>query len=220
MLEPLPAPLLRDGAYDRIRDVILDGTLAPDAPLRPGDLADALGLSLTPVREALARLRDEGLVQTRPRSGTRVAPLDLDGARQALAVIAAMHRLAAETAVPQLTDADLAEMAAAAERFGAAVETGDWHAAISADDDFHGVFVRVAANRPLQETIERNMALLRRAERLRFGTPPGRRSVTQHQRILRAARKGDVAVAADATLANWQSLGPQISASMTQDAGD
>lgn len=220
MLEPLPAPLLRDGAYDRIRDAILDGSLAPGAPLRPGDLAGALGLSVTPVREALARLRDEGLVQTRPRSGTRVAPLDLDGARQALAVIAAMHRLAAETAVPRLSDADLAEMAAAAKRFRGAVDSGDWHAAISADDDFHGVFVRVAANRPLHETIERNMALLRRAERLRFGTPPGRRSVTQHQRILRAARRGDVAGAADATLTNWQSLGPQIDASMTQDAGD
>ena len=220
MLEPLPAPLLRDGAYDRIRDAILDGSLAPGEPLRPGDLASALGLSLTPVREALARLRDDGLVQTRARSGTRVAPLDLDGARQALAVIAAMHRLAAELAVARLTDADLAEMAAAAERFGAAVETGDWHAAISADDDFHGVFVRVAANGPLRETIARNMALLRRAERLRFGTPPGRRSVTQHQRILRAARRGDAVAAADATLTNWLSLGPQIDASMSQDAGE
>ena len=220
MLEPLPSPLLRDGAYDRIRDAILDGTLAPGAPLRPGELAGALGLSLTPVREALARLRHEGLVQTRPRSGTRVTPLDLDGARQALTVIAAMHRLAAETSVPRLTDADIAELTDAAERFRAAVDTGDWHAAIDADDQFHGVFVRVAANRPLQETIERNMPLLRRAERLRFGTPPGRRSVTQHQRILRAARRSDAAAAGDATLANWQSLSDQISASMAQDQGD
>jgi DNA-binding GntR family transcriptional regulator len=220
MLEPLPAPLLRDGAYDRIRDAILEGTLAPGAPLRPGELADALGLSLTPVREALARLRHEGLVQTRPRSGTRVTPLDLDGAKQALTVIAAMHRLAAETSVPRLTEADLAELAEAAEHFRVAVDTGDWHAAIDADDRFHGVFVRVAANRPLQETIERNMPLLRRAERLRFGTPPGRRSVTQHQRILRAARRGDAAAAADATLANWQSLVEQISASIARDVGD
>ena len=220
MLEPLAAPLLRDGAYDRIRDAILDGTLAPGAPLRPGELAGALGLSLTPVREALARLRHEGLVQTRPRSGTRVTPMDLDGADQALTVIAAMHRLAAEIAVPRLTDADLAELAAAAERFRMAVDTGDWHAGIDADDDFHGVFVRVAANRPLEETIERNMPLLRRAERLRFGTPPGRRSVTLHQRILRAARRGDAAAAADATLANWESLGDQINASMAQDVGD
>lgn len=219
MLEPLPAPLLRDGAYGRILDAILDGTLVPGAPLRPGDLAGELELSLTPVREALARLRDEGLVQTRPRSGTRVTPLDLDGARQALAVIAAMHRLAAETAVPLMTDADLAEAAAAAERFKVAVDAGDWHAAIDADDDFHGVFVRVAANRPLQETIQRNMPLLRRAERLRFGTPPGRRSVTLHQRILRAARRGDATAAADATLTNWLSLDPQITASMTHDGG-
>jgi hypothetical protein len=93
-----------------------------------------------------------------------------------------------------------------AARFRAAV---DWHAAISANDDFHGVFVRVAANRALQETTERNMALLRRRERLRFGTPPGRRSVTEHQRILRSARGGDAAAAAGATLANWQSLGPR-----------
>ncbi|MDX6541428.1 MAG: hypothetical protein QOI71_3038 [Gaiellales bacterium] len=72
MFAPVESPLLRDLAYGRLRAAILSGALAPGDPLRIDEIAEQLSLSKTPVREALARLRDEGLVQTRPRSGTRV----------------------------------------------------------------------------------------------------------------------------------------------------
>ncbi len=211
-------PLLREEAYGRLRQAIMDGELAPGQQLRPDDLAEVLGLSRMPIREALARLRAEGLVETRPRSGTRVSPLRLDDASQALKVITAMHELAALEAVPRLQASHIERLAQAAEGFASALAASDYERAIVADDDFHGLFIEVAENWPLAETVERYMPILRRAEALRFGSLPGRRSITAHADILRAARKGDAAAAARATRANWESLGMQIQQSMDENA--
>jgi DNA-binding GntR family transcriptional regulator len=202
----------------RLREAILDGELAPGQPLRPDELAEELGLSRMPIREAFTRLRAEGLVETRPRSGTRVSPLRLDDAGQALTVVTAMHELAAREAVPRLKAADLERLEAAAERFATAVKASDHARAIAADDGFHGVFVEVAANRPLSETIARYMPILRRAETLRFGSLPGRRSIAAHAKIVRAARRGDGEAAARATRENWDSLASQIRQSGTEHA--
>ncbi len=73
---PLERDLLRDQAYATIRDAIVDGTLAPGERLRDQELCAWLGLSRTPVREALSRLEQDGLVETEPQRYTRVTPLD------------------------------------------------------------------------------------------------------------------------------------------------
>src|SRR4051794_28317614 len=97
---PVPEPrpgeasgrtLLRDAAYVRLRDAILDGTLAPGEQLRDAELVAWLGLSRTPIREALARLEQQGLVESAPNRWTRVAPIDRDDARDAFEVVAALH---------------------------------------------------------------------------------------------------------------------------------
>lgn len=218
MLQPVAVSLLRDEAHERLRAAILDGRLEPGARLRPDELAAELGLSRMPVREALARLSDEGLVETRPRSGSRVSPLRLDQASQALAVITAMHELAVRSAIPKLRESDLGRLEAAADAFANAVRATDHEAAIAADDQFHGVFVDVAGNRAAAETLMRYMPLLRRAEALRFGTLPGQKSVSAHNRILRAARRGDIESAVSATRANWDSLAQQIEQSTAREA--
>lgn len=216
-MEPVVTPLLRDEAYHRLRQAILEGELAPGAPLRPDELASQLELSRMPVREALARLRDQGLVEMRPRSGTRVSPLRLDDASQALVVISAMHELAVRLAVPRLEAAHLRRLEDAAASLDAAVRAGDCETAIAADDDFHGLFVEVASNRPLAETLVRYLPILRRAEALRFGTLPGRKSIAAHEEIMVAARRGEVDAAISATRDNWASLAQQIEQSMAQE---
>ena len=80
------------------------------------------------------------------------------------------------------------------------------------------MFVTAAENGPLRETIERYLPLLRRAEALRFGTLPGRRSIAAHRRILAATRRGDAEAAAQATRINWASLAEQIEQSMAGDS--
>lgn len=203
---PLERDLLRDQAYVTIRDAIVDGTLAPGERLRDQELCAWLGLSRTPVREALSRLEQDGLVETEPQRFTRVTPLDRRAARDAFPVVAALHALAAELASPRLTETDREAMRAANERFALALRDGDVDAALAADDAFHGVFVTAAANAEIPRTLERLMPRIRRLERLRFGSLSGRASVKQHAEILVAAPEDGAALVKQ----NWLSLGALI----------
>src|SRR3569833_1997881 len=119
-MEPVRRTLLRESAYEAIRDAIVRGELAPGASVRDADLAARLGLSRAPVRDALSRLADEGLVEPKPQSYTRVTPLDPADVRDAAAVVRAMHELAARPAVPLLApDAVAARRASATRRASA-----------------------------------------------------------------------------------------------------
>lgn len=203
---PFERDLLKDQAYVAIRDAIVDGTLAPEERLRDQELCAWLGLSRTPVREALSRLEQDGLVETAPQRFTRVAPLDRRAARDAFPVVAALHALAAELAVARLTDADRAAMHAANEAFARALHANEVDAALAADDAFHGVFVTASVNGEIPRALERLMPRIRRLERLRFSSLGGRASVKQHAEILSAAPE-DVA---HLVKQNWLSLGALI----------
>lgn len=210
---PLPAnvpavdrTLLRDDVYGRLRDAIIDGTLEPGEQLRDGDLATWLGVSRTPVREALLRLAQGGLVVARPGRSTVVSSLNLRALREARDVVAAMHRLAVHEAVPHLTDAHLDAMRDAARRFAAAVEAGDVEAAIAADDDLHDIPVTVAGNRAVASVLEQFTPVLRRAERLRFTAPDAQGSIGRHDELIRLCAARDAEGAAAVALGTWSSL--------------
>lgn len=201
--------LLREQAFRTLRAAIVDGTLEPGERLNDAELCAWLGVSRTPVREAVARLEQIGLVTVRPGSSTQVSPLDVRAAVEAQSVAAAMHELAAREAVPVLGDADLDAMSTANDRFAGALDAGDVDSAIAADDAFHGVLVRVCANRRLAAVLEDVTPLLRRMERDRFASLTGRASVAQHARIVELARAGDAEGTARANRENWLTLRPE-----------
>ncbi|TDD59618.1 GntR family transcriptional regulator [Kribbella antibiotica] len=206
----VPRSLLREDAYRAIRDAIVKGELAPGERLNDGDLSEWLGVSRTPVREALARLEQAGLVQTKPGRYTMVSPLDARALREAQLVTAAMHELAVREAVPHLTITDLAAMRAANDRFAAALNAADVDAAVQADDDFHAVPVRVSVNQAVAAVLDQYTPALRRIERLRFSSLSGRESVAQHNLIIAHCEAGDAEAAAEAARTNWLTLVPLI----------
>jgi len=214
---PLAAPtrrsLLRDDVYVRLRDLIVDGTLEPGEQLRDIELAEWLGVSRTPVREALLRLQQAGLVAAKPGRATYVTTVDDRATRHAQSVVAAMHRLAVEEAVGQLTADDLRRMRAANRRFAQAVRSHDVDAALEADDELHLIPVQASGNTALAAVLEQFTPLLRRAERLRFASLPGRASVALHDRLIDLCAAGDAAAAADASWQTWQTLAPLLDAS-------
>lgn len=201
-----PRPLLRDSVYSRIRDAIVDGTLAPDEQLKDTELAAWLGVSRTPVREALLELSRAGLVRTLPGRSTAVAPLDTADLRDAQQVVAAMHRLAILAAVPLMTDEDLARMESANDRFRLAHRAGDVEAALDADREFHAVAVSVAGNRALTTILDTYEPVLLRAERLRFASHEGHDSAQRHAELLDLCRARDAASAAALAEGIWSSL--------------
>ena len=198
--------LLRDQAYRILRDAIVSGELAPGAVIRDTELAERVGLSRTPVREALSRLADDGLVETKPHSWTRVTPLLLREVRDAVVVVRAMHELAVRLAVPVMTERHHDRMRAANKRFAAALEKDDVQAAVDADDALHDVPVAVSGNKVLAATIERQLPIIRRLERLRCGSLLGRRSITWHDQLIDACEDGDVETAVAITSRIWTSL--------------
>jgi DNA-binding GntR family transcriptional regulator len=204
--KPIDRTLLRDRAYSVLRSAIIDGTLAPGERLRDGELVERLGLSRTPIREALARLEEDGLVESEPNRYTRVTPLDRRDAQDAYPVVAALHALAAEHAVPRLSEGDIRAMAAENRRFARAVAAADVDEAMAADDAFHEVLIKASANPAIASVLERLMPRLHRLERAQFGSLSGRRSVSQHQALIAAAKRGDTQGTAAAVRENWLSL--------------
>jgi DNA-binding GntR family transcriptional regulator len=198
--------LLRDDVYGRLRDAIVDGSLAPGEQLRDGELAAWLGVSRTPVREAMLRLAEAGLVVAQPGRSTTVSSLDLRDVRDARDVVAAMHELAVREAVGSLTPADLEAMHEANRQFREAIEQGDVEAALRADDELHGIPVAVASNRALAAVLDQFTPVVRRAERLRFSSLGGRASLARHDELIRLCAAGDADQAAAVAFDTWHSL--------------
>ena len=209
-LAPVRQMLLRDTVHDRLRDAIVDGTLAPGEVVRDTELATWLGVSRTPVREALLRLGETGLVRSAPGRSTVVAAIDLVEVREAHAVVVSMHRLAVTEAVGRLTPDDLDAMREANRRFAAAIARHDADAALAADDDFHAVAVDASGNRALATVLDQFSPVVRRLERLRFASHAGQESVALHDRLVRACAAGDVDTAADVEFRTWQNLADLI----------
>jgi DNA-binding GntR family transcriptional regulator len=203
---PLTRALLRDEVFTRLRDAIVDGTLPPGEQLRDLELADWLGVSRTPVREALLRLAEAGLVVARPGRSTVVSSLDLRAVRDARDVVAAMHEVAVRESAGSLTRDDLTAMREANERFVKALEAGDVDAALAADDELHAVPVRVAGNAAMASVLAQFTPVLRRAERIRFSSLDGRGSVRRHERLISLLEAGSSERAARVAYDTWHSL--------------
>jgi DNA-binding GntR family transcriptional regulator len=202
----LPAQLERR-VYEQLRDEILSGVLAPGAGLVEARLAADLGVSKTPVREALIRLQRDGLVEIEPYRGARVIePLPTD-VREILELRAILEthviRDLAARRPPEVLDA-LERTIAEGRR---ALERGDDTRVHEALTEFSDVIAEASGNKRLGKSLDelRTMLLLIGNTSLRR---PGReaRSLTEHERILAALRAGDAEEAAAATAAHIGSI--------------
>jgi DNA-binding GntR family transcriptional regulator len=199
--------LLRDTAYDKLCEAIVDGTLTPGEPLHDDALCRWLGLSRTPVREALGRLRDERLIEMEPQRYTRVAPVSAGDVYEIVPLLAALHGLATELAVPRLASRHIADLRERNEAFMRGLRARDARATYEADQRFHAIFVQESGNAELPRVLARLEPRLHRLECLCAEGLPGRRSVAQHEVIITRAELGDAPGAALAMRANWMTLG-------------
>jgi DNA-binding GntR family transcriptional regulator len=196
---------MRNQAYNRIREWIISGALAANEQVRDSELALRLGVSRTPVREALQRLEDEGLVQTMPNRWTRVSPIEANDARRLYPVICALECVAIRTSGARLSAVDLKEMAEANERLIRALRRKDPVAASLADCDFHFVPVRESHNPELIAVLQDLKVKLRRLEVTYFDRGAiAQRSTVEHKHVLAALRRKAIQSAAARIEANWR----------------
>lgn len=209
---PIPQRrLLRDDVYRSIRDAIVRGQLAPGEQLRDQELGAWLQVSRTPIREALQRLAQAGLVIAEPGRMTRVAPENPEAVVHARQIAAQLHALAMSLAFPKLDASAVSAMETANDELRSALKSTDIDAAIAADDAFHEVALARSANPLIPDHLEVVTATLRRAEYLHFDSAKGSASPEQHAEIIAAVRAGAGDRAATLTCENWSTLTSHIS---------
>jgi DNA-binding GntR family transcriptional regulator len=144
---------LRDVVFNTLRQEILTGKLKPGERLMEIHLANKLGVSRTPIREAIRKLELEGLVIMIPRRGAEVAQITLKSLEDVMEVRRALDVLAIELACDRMDDENLEKLKGACENFNVAVETKDTRKIAEADVEFHDLIVHSTDNSRLIQLV-------------------------------------------------------------------
>jgi DNA-binding GntR family transcriptional regulator len=200
----LPAPSMVDAAYEQIRRRILDNVWPPGHRALEQEVALALGMSRTPVREALGRLSSEGLVEVIPRHGMRVLPVSPGDMREIYQILTALECMAAELlARRQPSATELQPLVDATMAMDTALQADDLDAWAAADERFHAQLIDMAGNRQMQATV---LNYWDRAHRARMFTlrlrPKPVNSTREHMQMVDRLRAGDAEGAAAITRAH------------------
>lgn len=140
---------LRDVVFNTLREAILKGELQPGERLMEIQLAKKLGVSRTPIREAIRMLELEGLAVTKPRKGAEVAGMTLKDMEDVLEVREALDELAAKTACLKISEEELKLLKVRKEAFEKSMETGNLKQIAEADVNFHDVIYQATDNAKL-----------------------------------------------------------------------
>ena len=204
-IEALSRTFIRDDVYISLRDWIISGALEPGEKLKDKDLATQLGVSRTPVREALRKLEDEGLVETAANRWTKVAPVALSDAENIYPIIQTLEKLALTQAFSHFSEQHLRTMTMANNNLKLALEQNDPHAAVMADAAFHQILTDAANNAELSHLLTQLKTKYQRIELAYFSqTSLLLASFTEHQTLISALKANNLEVAQQALIANWQ----------------
>ena len=189
-------PSLHDRVVDQLREMIVHGELAPGTRIIETELSSTLGISRTPLREALKILALDGLIEILPHKGARVTLLTVDESESLFDVIAALEGLAAEQTASGITDDQLDELEAMHDRMAFHFQRRERDDYFGLNTEIHARLVALADNDVLKETHTR---LMLRASRGRYVAifEPARweQAMAEHDMLMEALRKRDASAA-------------------------
>jgi DNA-binding GntR family transcriptional regulator len=192
-LSPLSSPVpLTDKAYAAIRTAILSLQLEPGEPLVESALANQLGISKIPLREALHQLENEGLVTRIPYKGVYVSGLTSKDAAELAMIRGSLEGLAGRLAAPRLTKEDIERAERLLEEAEQALARGDKDLCVAKGKEFHDMIIAKSGNDQLGPLLENLDARFHRF-RLLSNEIRGRTalSLQEHKRILKALKRRD-----------------------------
>ena len=191
---------LRDVVFKTLRQAILTGELKPGERLMEIHLANKLGVSRTPIREAIRKLELEGLVIMIPRRGAEVAEITEKSMKDVLEVRKALDILAVELACERITEEDKEKLLLACEEFEEAVKTGNFAMIAKTDVMFHDIIVEATGNVRLVQMVNN---LAEQMYRYRFeyikDASQHERLVEEHRNIYEGIIRGDKETAVTAS---------------------
>lgn len=193
MNEYLP---LRDVVFNTLRQAILKGELEPGERLMEIQLADRLGVSRTPIREAIRKLELEGLVLMIPRKGAEVAKISERSLREVLEVRRSLEELAIELACQRMDDQEMEELEEAQDAFRKAIEKGDAMEIAETDEHYHDIIYNGTGNSRLVQILN-NLREQMYRYRLEYIKDSAKRQIliVEHDHILKAVKERHVAEA-------------------------
>ncbi|BBX47474.1 GntR family transcriptional regulator [Mycobacterium cookii] len=198
---PLRRAQLSDEVAGHLRASIMSGALRPGTYIRLDETAAKLGVSATPVREALLKLRGEGMVQLEPHRGHVVLPLSRQDIDDIFWVQATIAKELAATAAQNITDDEIAELERITDGMAAAVAAGDTEAIAAGEFAFHRAFNHATGRIKLAWFLlhaARYMPLMVYAADPEWGAT----AVANHRELVAALRRRDTAAVVEHT--NWQ----------------
>lgn len=189
-------------AFAQIQEWIIDGTLKPKEKLNDAELAQALGVSRTPIREALQLLNVQGLVEMFPGVGTQVTSVNKEDITKILPPLGALQALSAELATPLISQNTIDTLREINTEFAQAIKKGDFYSALKQDEQFHNIIVENAQNPYLSNSVSNLQA---HVLRLYFyqSIILTDTSIEEHESILKAFENRDKETAAKIARTNW-----------------
>lgn len=202
---------LRDIVFEAIRGAIITGELKPGERLMEEHLAEAMGVSRTPVREALQRLELEGLVVIAPRKGAYVADMSLQDVIDVFQVQAALEGLAARLAAKRITGEEMDRLTALSDKMAEYIDTGDDRGIVDIDLQFHEVLFTASRNNRLSTiTNQLNDKLYNLRVISLSSIERACEAMTEHKSILEALERRSSDDAYDMTVSHIGSAGTGI----------
>ena len=183
---------LREIVYEQLKRQILTGRIAPGTRMMEVELAEEMGVSRTPVREATRKLEKDGLVVIEPRRGAYVSDISVKDMVDTLVVRESLEGLAAALASQRITREELDRLDAMTTEYSDAIAAGDIEKIIHEDEGFHRTIVEMSGNKTLSSLFEIIQELALRFRYLyyddftRYENMP-----TEHMNIVEAIRGGD-----------------------------
>ena len=203
MTEPRLVPIqldaykpLREIVFETLREAILSGKLEPGERLMEIQLAEEMGVSRTPVREAIRKLELEGFVAMIPRKGAYVAGISQKDVTDVFEVRAALEALAAGLAAERATDEEIENLDRSLLAYSAQTNKQDIIGIVESDTDFHDLLYKCSRNERLQSMITLLREIIQRVRTVSL-SQPGRSkdAVEEHRQIVDAIAERNVELA-------------------------
>lgn len=187
---------LREIVFETLREAIINATLKPGERLMEIQLAEEMGVSRTPVREAIRKLELEGFVVMVPRKGAYVAGISMKDIADVFEIRAAMEGLAAGLAAERITEEELEQLERILVKVGECVNNNDLEQLIEVDTEFHDTLFKASRNERLVQIVSNLREQIQRFRTASLSTP-GRMqfALQEHKNIVEAVSDRNVELA-------------------------
>lgn len=195
---------IKDEVYDKLSNWIITGYLEPETKININDLSTSLGTSRTPVREAILKLENEGLIISKANRWTIVAPIDLDSSYYTYSVVASLEMLALEQSFDKIDEIFIKDLEKINAKLDLAYKKSDTMELLNCDNEFHDKFIYLSGNPELPAIIHPLKKKIQRVELSFFKDNDGKSNTfKEHRKLIEALKNKDLELAKLCIKSNW-----------------